>query len=85
MRPGRFEVPEVAPRIRIDLTEPDASHAAKAGIPGLRNEDIDVRVGGNPGTRGAELKSEREEKKDGILELKLPRQAEASTRRITIQ
>lgn len=119
MRPWRFEAPEVAPRIKIDLAELDGSYTVKAEIPGVRKEDIDVRVDGHQVTISAELKSEKEEKKDGrilrqerqqgfasrsftlacpvddgkvdasykdgILELKLPKKAEAGTRRITIQ
>lgn len=119
MRPWRFEAPDVAPRIKLDLAELDGSYTVKAEIPGVRKEDIDVRVEGNQVTISAEVKTEKEEKKDGrilrqerqqgyasrsftlacpvdeakvdasykdgILELKLPKKAGTSTKRITIQ
>jgi HSP20 family protein len=90
----------------------------KAEIPGVRKEDIDVRVDGNVVTISAEVKTEREEKdngrilrqerhqgyasrsftlacavdesktearyKDGVLELRLPKKASASTKRISV-
>jgi HSP20 family protein len=119
MRPWRFEAPDVAPRIKLDLAELDGSYTVKAEIPGVRKEDIDVRVEGNQVTISAEVKTEKEEKKDGrilrqerqqgyasrsftlacpvddgkveasykdgILELKLPKKAGGSTKRITVQ
>lgn len=119
MRPWRLEVPEAAPRIKIDVAEQDGSYAVKAEIPGVRKEDIDVRVDGNLVTISAEVKAEKEEKKhgrllrqerqygyasrsftlacpvdesktdasykDGILELKLPKKAATSAKRLAIQ
>ena len=119
MRPWRLEVPEAAPRIKIDVSEQDGSYAVKAEIPGVNKEDIDVRVDGNLVTISAEVKSEKEEKKDGrvlrqerqqgfasrsftlacpvdetktdasykngILELKLPKKAATSSKRLAIQ
>lgn len=119
MRPWRLEVPEAAPRIRIDVAEQDGGYLVKAEIPGVKKEDIDVRVDGNLVTISAEVKTEKDEKKngrvlrqerqfgytsrsftlacpvddgkteasykDGILELKLPKKAVASARRLAIQ
>ena len=65
MRPWRTDQFERLPQIRIDLTETDASCSIKADIPGVRKEDIDVRIEGNQVTIGAEVKKEREEKKNG--------------------
>lgn len=118
MRPWRFETADMAPRIKIDLTEADDSYAVKAEIPGVSKEDIDVRIDGSQVTISAELKSEKTEKegdrvlrqerqqgyasrtftlacpvddakadavyKNGILELKLPKKAATSTKRLTI-
>lgn len=119
MRPWRLDAPDLAPRIKLDVAELDASYTVKAEIPGVRKEDIDVRVDGNQVTISAEVKSEKEEKKegrilrqerqqgyasrsftlacpiddnkvaasykDGILELKLPKKAAASNRRIAVE
>ena len=119
MRPWRFDAPDVAPRIKIDLSELDASYVVKAEIPGVNKEDIDVRVDGNMVTISAQVKSEKEEKDkgrvlrqerqqgyasrtfslacpveegrseamyhNGVLELKLPKKASTSTKRLSIR
>ena len=65
LRPWRFEQGVQAPRIKIDLTEHDDSYAVKAEIPGVRKEDIDVRIEGNQVTISAEVRKDKEEKKEG--------------------
>jgi len=119
MLPWRLETPAGAPSIRLDLSELDGSYIVKAEIPGVRKEDIDVRIDGNLVTLSAEVKSEKQEKaggrvlrqerqqgfasrsftlacpvdeakaeaayKDGVLELKLPKKAATSTKRLAIQ
>lgn len=116
LRPWRLE--ERAPQIKIDLTEHDDAYAVKAEIPGVRKEDIDVRIDRNQVTISAEVKKEKEEKKDGrvlrserqygfasrtfalasdvddgkadakyqngVLELRLPKKAGGSNKRLTI-
>ena len=62
LRPWRMEMPQAAPSIKIDLTEQDGSYAVKAEIPGVKKDDIDVRVDGNMVTISAEVKKEKEEK-----------------------
>jgi HSP20 family protein len=64
-RPWRGEAVERAPQIRIDLSETDNAYAVKAEIPGVKKEDIDVRIDGNQVTISAEVKQDKEEKKDG--------------------
>ena len=54
-----------APQIKLDVSETDANYVVKAEVPGVRKEDIDVRIEGNSVTIGAEIKKDREEKKDG--------------------
>ncbi len=65
LRPWRTEVANVAPAIKLDLTEHDADYVVKAEIPGVRKEDIDVRIEGNLVTISAEVKKDKEEKKGG--------------------
>jgi len=65
LRPWKFEPMTQAPTIKIDLTEHDDSYALKAEIPGVRKEDIDVRIEGNLVTISAEVKKDKEEKKNG--------------------
>ena len=65
-RPWRSELAEPrAPQIRIDLSETDKDYTVKAEIPGVKKEDIDVRIDGNQVTISAEIKQDKEEKKDG--------------------
>lgn len=120
LRPWRYDMPEAAPRIKIDLTEQDGSYAVKAEIPGVKKDDIEVRVDGSTVTISAEVKSDKEEKgnggrvlrrerqegyasrsftlacpvddskveanyKNGILALTLPKKADTSSKRITVQ
>jgi HSP20 family protein len=65
LRPWRLEGVDRAPQIKIDLSEHDDSYMVKADIPGVRKEDIDVRIDRNQVTISAEVKQEKEEKKDG--------------------
>ncbi len=55
---------EVAPQIKIDLTESDKDYKVMAEIPGVKKEDINVKVEGNRVSISADVKSELE-KKDG--------------------
>jgi HSP20 family protein len=65
-RPFRNEAAALnAPQIRIDLSETDNAYAVKAEIAGVKKEDIDVRIDGNQVTISAEVKQDKEDKKDG--------------------
>jgi HSP20 family protein len=83
LRPWRTEVQETAPRIKMDVSELDDSYTVKAEIPGVRKEDIDVRVEGNQVTISAEVKKEKEEKKDGRV-LRSERQYGWASRSFTL-
>lgn len=82
MRPWRMEAMET-PRIKLDLHELDTSYTVKAEIPGVRKEDIDVRVDGNTVTISAEVKKEKEEKKEGRV-LRRERQEGYASRSFTL-
>jgi HSP20 family protein len=56
--------PEAPPQIRIDLTENGQGYTVRAEIPGAKKEDIKVEVDGNRVSISAEVKREKEEKKD---------------------
>lgn len=59
---------DVAPDIRIDVTENEASFAVKAEIPGVDKNDIEVAVDGNQVSIAAEVKRESA-KKEGDKEI----------------
>lgn len=84
MRPWRFDMPETAPRIKIDLSEQDGIYAVKAEIPGVKKDDIDVRVDGNTVTISAEVKSEKEEKGNGGRMLRRERQEGYASRTFSL-
>ena len=83
LRPWKFEPATQVPKIKLDLTEHDDSYALKAEIPGVRKEDIDVRIEGNLVTISAEVKKDKEEKKDGRV-LRSEREYGYATRSFTL-
>jgi HSP20 family protein len=84
MRPWRPETTEAAPRIKIDLSEQDGSYAVKAEIPGVKKDDIDVRIDGNMVTISAEVKTEKEEKGNGGRVLRQERRQGYASRSFTL-
>lgn len=84
MRPWRFEMTEAAPRIKLDLMEQNGSYAVKAEIPGVKKDDIDVRIDGNTVTISAEVKSEKEEKGNGGRILRQERQEGYASRTFSL-
>ena len=65
MRPWRADMTQRAPQIKLDVNENEGNFLIKAEMPGVRKEDIDVRIDGNQVTISAELKKESDEKKEG--------------------
>ena len=66
-RPVRWEGAPQAPQIKVDVEEDEKAFTVKAEIPGVKKEDIDVRVDGRQVTIAAEVKEDKEEKKEGRL------------------
>ena len=60
---GELEAPEL--KMRIDVSEKDNAYVVKADIPGVKKEDINVRIDGNVVQIDAELKREKETKGEG--------------------
>jgi HSP20 family protein len=63
--PAKFEATAEPLKMRVDVTEADGAYAVKADIPGVKKEDINVRIDGNVVQIDAEAKREKEEKGDG--------------------
>jgi HSP20 family protein len=53
--------------IRLDVSEDDKAYTVRAEIPGVKKEDVKVSVDGNQVSISAEIKSEKEEKKNEKL------------------
>jgi HSP20 family protein len=60
-----FSTPEGAePKMKLDVKEDEKAYTIRADIPGVKKEDIQVDVDANAVTVRAEMKQEKEEKKD---------------------
>jgi HSP20 family protein len=54
-------------QIRIDVEEKDKAYTVRADIPGVKKEDINVRIDGNIVQIDAETKQDKEVKEKGKL------------------
>jgi HSP20 family protein len=63
--PTPFEAETPALKMRIDVSEKDNAYEVKADIPGVKKEDINVRIDGNVVQIDAEVKREKETKGEG--------------------
>jgi HSP20 family protein len=52
------------PTIKLDVSEDDKAYHVKAELPGVKKEDISVEIDGNQVSLSAEVRREKEEKKD---------------------
>lgn len=65
MRPMRLEGMPATPQIKVDVSETDKEYHVKAELAGVKKDDINVNIDGNYVTINAEVKNEKDEKKDG--------------------
>ena len=65
LAPVGFDAETPALKMRIDVAEKDNTYEVKADIPGVRKEDINVRIDGNVVQIDAEVKREKETKGNG--------------------
>jgi HSP20 family protein len=63
--PTVFERDERQLQMRIDVSEKDNGYVVKADIPGVKKEDINIRIDGNVVQIDAESKQEKETKDEG--------------------
>lgn len=63
--PIAFETDPQSLKMRVDLTEKENAYLVKADIPGVRKEDINVRVDGNVVQIDAEVNREKDTKAEG--------------------
>lgn len=114
-----FAMPaEAEVKMKIDVKEDEKAYVVKAELPGVGKDDIHVEIDGNQVSLRAEIKRDKEEKKDekviysertygmvsrsftlptevdanaakaeyrdGVLNLSLPKKANAAARRVTV-
>src|SRR5512133_4211727 len=63
--PVALETETPALKMRIDVAEKDNAYEVKADIPGVKKEDINVRIDGNVVQIDAHVNREKETKGDG--------------------
>ena len=63
--PMNLETEPAALKMRLDVTENEQGYQVKADIPGVKKEDISVRIDGNVVQIEAESKTEKETRGDG--------------------
>jgi len=63
--PAAWEQELPSLKMRVDVTEQDNGYEVKADIPGVKKEDINVRIDGNVVQIDAEVKRESETKEKG--------------------
>jgi HSP20 family protein len=63
--PTAWDADTPALKMRVDVTEQDTGYEVKADIPGVKKEDINVRIDGNVVQIDAEVKRESETKGNG--------------------
>lgn len=63
--PVALETDSPTLKMRVDVSEKDNSYLVKADIPGVKKEDINVRIDGNVVQIDAEVNREKETKGDG--------------------
>lgn len=63
--PARFDTDADALQIRVDVTEKDKSYTVRTDIPGVKKDDINVRIDGNIVQIDAESKQEKDVKESG--------------------
>ncbi len=63
--PVALETATPALKMRIDVAEKENAYEVKADIPGVKKEDINVRIDGNVVQIDAEVKREKETRGDG--------------------
>jgi HSP20 family protein len=60
--PVQFELNPQALQMRLDISEKNNAYVVKADLPGVKKEDINVRIDGNIVQVDAEVKQEKETK-----------------------
>lgn len=62
MSPLRMELENGNAEMRVDISEADGHYKVKANLPGVKKEDVSVRVDGNIVQIDAEIKKEKDTK-----------------------
>jgi HSP20 family protein len=84
MAPMRFETEPRTLEMRVDVTEKDAAYVVRADLPGVKKDDINVRIDGNIVQIDAEVKEEKDTKGNGDKVLRSERYYGSVSRAFTL-
>lgn len=84
LAPMRTELDKVPLEMRVDVTEKDGMYKVRADLPGVKKEDINVRIDGNLVQIDAEVKQSKETKDSGGKVLRSERWEGAVSRTFTL-
>ena len=65
MAPMRMEIESGSLDMRLDVTEIDGTYKVRADLPGVKKDDISVRIDGNNVQIDAEVKQQKDSKESG--------------------
>jgi HSP20 family protein len=82
--PSMLESEQAPLRMRIDVAESDKAFNVKADLPGVKKEDISVKVDGDVVTIEAQTKSEKETRGNGDRVLRSERYAGSIVRSFSL-
>ena len=84
MAPMRLDLEAGAMDMRLDVAEVDGMYKVRADLPGVKKDDISVRIDGNQVQIAAETKQEKESKEGGGRWLRNERWHGAVSRTFTV-
>lgn len=84
MSPMRLETDTNALDMRVDMTEKDGTYTVRADLPGVKKDDIIVRIDGNIVQIDAEVKQEKDTKDNGGKVLRSERYYGAVSRAFSV-
>lgn len=84
MTPARVDVGGGSLDMRVDVTEKDGTYTVRAELPGVKKDDINVRIDGNIVQIDAEVKHEKDTKDSGGKVLRSERYYGAVSRTFTV-
>lgn len=84
MAPMRVETDTGSLDVRVDVTEKDGTYTVRADLPGVKKDEINVRIDGNMVQIDAEVKHEKDTKDSGGKVLRSERYYGAVSRAFTL-
>ena len=84
MAPIRMQAENGSLDMRVDVTEKDGTYTVRADLPGVKKEDINVRIDGNIVQIDAEVKHEKDTKGEGGKVLRSERYYGSVSRAFTV-